>query len=268
MSAEARYYEAAAFWADGMVTNAGNSLRIAETISQIPADVRTLLDVGCGNGVFTNRLALARPEIHVTATDRSREALKYVDTQKFTSDMTSIPCPNASFDCVTCLQVIEHLPYDRYQPSLSELARVARRYIVIGVPYKEDLERDFTQCPKCQSRFNLNLHLRSYDDRTILALFESQGFRCVANQNIAKERRLVGVRAYVALRKLLQKGDRHFDSPICPVCGYENSEFKTPSTSEVTERTSSQVGWRTLVKRVWPRYTAAGYWNIALYERR
>jgi SAM-dependent methyltransferase len=269
MSFEAKYYEATEFWAEGMLTNAGNTLRLAETIALIPQDVRSLLDVGCGNGVFPNRLARERPDIHVTATDRSQAALKFVNTDKFESDMIDIPRADASFDCVTCLQVIEHLTHDRYRRALAELARVAGRYIIIGIPYKEDLERDFTQCPQCLSKFNLNLHFRSYDAASIRSLFEADGFECIADKNIAQVRRLYGQGVYAAARRLLAPPPpARFDSPICLVCGYENRAFETPSTSSAEEGSAPRPGIKSLIRRFWPGYFAPGYWSIALYERR
>ncbi len=107
MSFEKEYYESPEFWADGMITDNSNRIRVNETIDMIPADVHSLLDVGCGYGVFPNSLSKIRAAIKVTATDRSREALKCVHTEKFESDISNIPVESGSFDCVTCLQVIE-----------------------------------------------------------------------------------------------------------------------------------------------------------------
>ncbi len=53
---EKKYYEDESFWSDGMVTDESNIKRIKSTIELIPKDVKSLLDVGCGNGVFLNAL--------------------------------------------------------------------------------------------------------------------------------------------------------------------------------------------------------------------
>lgn len=268
MSFEQQYYEADEFWADGMLTNSGNSKRIEETIALVPDDVRSVLDVGCGNGVFANSLAAARSSIEVTATDRSQAALQFVNTSKFESDITSLPAPDRSFDCVTCLQVIEHLPHHTYELALAQLARVARKYIIIGVPYQENLLRDFTQCPHCKSAFNLNLHFRSYDTQAIRSLFSPAGFRCIEDRNIAPTRELYGIRLYAKLRAALRSGAaKRFESPICPVCGYHNSAFQTPSTSAAHDESPGGGGVKGLLRAVWPTHLAPGYWSIALYCR-
>ena len=56
MSFEKEYYESPEFWAEGMVSDESNLARIDETIAMIPQDAHSLLDIGCGNGIFPNKL--------------------------------------------------------------------------------------------------------------------------------------------------------------------------------------------------------------------
>jgi SAM-dependent methyltransferase len=267
MSLEAKYYESPEFWQEGVLTNAGNLQRIDETIAMVPAEVCSLLDAGCGNGVFANRLARARPDIEVTAMDRSQAALAHVTTAKFAGDLTDIPRPDASFDAVSCLQVLEHVQHQHYQTVLGQLARVTRRYLVIGVPFREDLLRDFTRCPECLSHFNLNFHFRSYDTNAIARMFERHGFVCRRQHNIAPVRWLYGQRLYSKLRASLRKPAERFESPLCPVCGFENRSFSAPMEHAEQAPARSQ-GLKAFVKKVWPGYEVPGYWSVALFERR
>ena len=268
MSLEAKYYEAPEFWEEGILTNSGNLRRIDETIAMVPPDVRTLLDAGCGNGVFANRLARARRDIEVTAVDRSQAALAHVTTTKFTADITDIPRPDKSFDAVSCLQVLEHIQHQHYARALRELARVSRRYLVIGVPFQENLVRDFTRCPKCLSSFNLNFHFRSYDSNTIEKMFEPYGFVCRLQHNIAPIRVVYGHKLYGKLRVAVRKAPTNFASPLCPVCGYENQNFLAPK-EYAREGAPMRRNWlKRLVKQVWPKYYVPGYWSVALFESR
>ena len=50
-----------------------------------------------------------------------------------------LPFADGAFDVVTCFQVLEHLPYERFAGCVGELARVARRAVVISLP-------DTTRC--------------------------------------------------------------------------------------------------------------------------
>jgi ubiquinone/menaquinone biosynthesis C-methylase UbiE len=268
MTFEKDYYETSEFWSDGALTNAGTMARIRETVELVPANVKSLLDVGCGNGIFVNALSRARPDVAVTATDRASAALAHVNTNKFESDIASIPRPDYAFDCVTCLQVMEHLTCDVYLQALKELARISGKYLIVSVPFKEDLTRDVTQCPKCRSRFNINLHLRSYDSQTIRALFEPFGFTYVLEKNISPVKKWYGQDSYVKLRRYLSQ-QRHpqFQSPICPVCGHRDRQFDSRLFSAAPTANPKPSVARRIVKAIWPRFEAPGYWVVALYER-
>lgn len=268
MTFEREYYETSEFWSDGALTNAGTMLRIRETIEMVPADVQSLLDVGCGNGTFANTLSRTRRDVKVTAMDRSRAALKYVETDKFESDIASISRQDGAFDCVTCLQVIEHLPVKVYEHALRELARVSRKYLIVSVPFRENLLLDVTQCPQCLSRFNINLHLRSYDARAMQTLFEPGEFKLVSARNIPVSK-WYGQDVYVKLRKYLERKYRpRFQSPICPVCGYEDERYDPGSSDAASDAAIAQTSLpRRMLKAIWPRFDAPGYWVAALYER-
>jgi SAM-dependent methyltransferase len=267
MSLEAKYYEAPEFWADGVLTNAGNLQRIDETIALVPREARSLLDAGCGNGVFANRLSRARPDLQVSAMDRSQAALAHVTTDKFAGDLVAIPRPDRSFDVVSCLQVLEHVMQPQYGTALAELARISRRWLLIGVPFREQLLRDFTRCPACQSHFNLNFHFRSYDTPTIDAMFRDHGFACRLQHNIAPIHMLYGQRLYGKLRAALRaRPPERFESPLCPVCGYENRGFSAPM-EHAQDGAAAPNPLKAFIKKTWPGYTSPGYWTVALFER-
>ncbi len=270
MSFEKEYYESPEFWAEGMLSDESNLARIDETIAMIPNDTHSLLDVGCGNGVFPNKLQARKPDLLVTATDRSQEALKYVLTSKFESDINQLPVENESFDCVTCLQVIEHLPVQVYDQALSELARVTKKYLLISVPYYEKVENSFTKCPQCLSSFNSDLHLRSYTKETIENLFNRANFKLVAYKNVVKSSKYIGVELYSRVRSWFSKHPpKPFNSPLCPICGYKNDSFKTHKPGSQLEPISiKRKTLKSLIKSVWPKVETPGYWVIALYEKK
>jgi ubiquinone/menaquinone biosynthesis C-methylase UbiE len=91
---------------------------------------RSILDVGSGAGQLVRHvLKYADPDADVTCFDlshemlrRARHRLKSRRPRFVVADLTRLPFPSASFDCITCGYVLEHLPDAR--PGLRELSRV------------------------------------------------------------------------------------------------------------------------------------------------
>lgn len=92
--------------------------------------VRNILDVGSGAGqIARHLLRYADRSAEITCFDLSHEMLRRArnrlksDRPRFVvADLSSLPFPTASFDCVTCGYVLEHLPDAKV--GLAELSRV------------------------------------------------------------------------------------------------------------------------------------------------
>jgi ubiquinone/menaquinone biosynthesis C-methylase UbiE len=92
--------------------------------------LRHILDVGSGAGqIARHLLKYADPQARITCTDlsvnmlrRARNRLRSNRPTFLSADLGCLPFADATFDCVTCGYVLEHLPDAR--TGLSELARV------------------------------------------------------------------------------------------------------------------------------------------------
>ena len=90
----------------------------------------SILDVGSGAGqIAAHLLKYADADAQITCCDlsaemlrRARTRLKSTSPSFVTADIVRLPFADASFDCVTCGYVLEHLPDAR--TGLAELARV------------------------------------------------------------------------------------------------------------------------------------------------
>ena len=263
---EKEYYESPGFWDNGMVLDQANIDRIKKTVSIIPNDVHSLADIGCGNGVFLNHLIDQNSPLMLLGVDRSVEALKHVKAKKTEGDITNLAFPDKSFDCISCLEVIEHLPVPVYRQSLSELARLAKKYIIISVPYNEILEDAQTQCPSCKSIFNSDLHLRSFKKDDMLGLFDEFGFK---NIGIEKLGEIVTYKGHQQYRKLFYPDQLlKWKSPICPICGFkEKNELSTNVSLHGNPAKKRFLSYFTgLPKLVWPK-SKRHYWILGIYQR-
>lgn len=108
-------------------------------IDQNVPDFRDALDVGCAEGSFlahaVKRFPRARwsgTDVSEYATEIARRAVPCADIRR--CEATSLDFADASFDCVTAFDVLEHLPdLDR---AVSDLARVLRPggSLIVTVP--------------------------------------------------------------------------------------------------------------------------------------
>ncbi|GAB3216631.1 mycofactocin oligosaccharide methyltransferase MftM [Mycolicibacterium hippocampi] len=105
-----------------------------------------VIDLGSCFGFFPLRLAQQR--IEVLATDLSLQTMQLLDRvstrlqrplSTLACDATAVPLPDRTADTVTALHLIEHLPVDAAEAALDEAVRLARRRVVIAVPFEDEL---------------------------------------------------------------------------------------------------------------------------------
>ena len=267
-SLEQQYYEWDGFWDPEYYTLGETGKRIAATVALVPADVQTLVDVGSGTGEFGRQLVKKRPDVRVYCVDRSRAALKTVSTEKAVGSVDAIPLGDRSKDLASCLQVLEHLPVPIYRKALDELARVADRYLLISVPFEEDLAEKSTRCPACRSIFNADLHLRSYGLADVTSLFASQGFALRERKHVGFQEETLGLQTYERIRSVVAPRLPVFGSHLCPVCGYarETNGQRSPAGNTKKEFSPLRKLAQAAKARL-PRRRRTDYWIIALYER-
>jgi ubiquinone/menaquinone biosynthesis C-methylase UbiE len=103
-----------------------------------PLDPASVLEVGCGEGEVLARLEPVLPD-RVAGVDLREEALELARERLAGVALTqanaySLDFENGEFDLVICAEVLEHL--SEPGAAIAELARVARRDVVISVPWE------------------------------------------------------------------------------------------------------------------------------------
>lgn len=105
---------------------------------------RSLVDLGSCFGFFPLRAAQAG--YCVTATDLSAPTMNLLaraserlrrPLRTVTCDAAAVPLPDGCADTVTALHLVEHLTPEATEAVLAEALRLARRRVVVAVPFEE-----------------------------------------------------------------------------------------------------------------------------------
>ncbi len=89
----------------------------------------SFLEVGTGNNLL--KFLLSRSNKKIIGVD--------IDINIFPDVLGSfpqLPFGNKSFDACLCFQVLEHLPYSLFVPSLLELKRLSKGFVIVSLPDK------------------------------------------------------------------------------------------------------------------------------------
>ena len=100
---------------------------------------RSLLDVGCGEGVLVHRWAQSLPDSRVVGIDLEEESIqagwsehRAPNLEYRTMPAEDLPFAGDEFDLATAIEVLEHVPDPEH--TLAEMARCAQRHLLVSVP--------------------------------------------------------------------------------------------------------------------------------------
>jgi len=145
------------------------------------ADPRSLLDVGCGEGVLAQRFARQMPERRVVGIDLEEESIQAGWAQHaapnlryMTMRAESLPFAENEFDAASAIEVLEHVPDPAH--TLGEMARCAQRHLLVSVP-REPLWRGLNMARGAYWRElgNTPGHVNHWSRRAFVALLGRYG---------------------------------------------------------------------------------------------
>jgi SAM-dependent methyltransferase len=145
------------------------------------AGPEAVLDVGCGEGVLTTEWAerlgdgrivgidLEDPKLARQWASHNRQNLEFR-----AEEATALSFADDEFDMATAIEVLEHVPEP--EATLSEMARVARRWLLVSVP-REPLWRglNLARGAYWRSLGNTPGHVNHWSKRSFVSLLERYG---------------------------------------------------------------------------------------------
>jgi SAM-dependent methyltransferase len=229
----------------------------------IPRGVRSILDCGCGDGRLGKALGGA---YSVVGCDIAPAALAECAFPAVRSTAARLPFADEAFDLVICSEVLEHILPDDYAATCREIERVAGRWLLVTVPYREDLDFSRQECPHCRTVFHDAWHLRSMDEQSLAGSFRDftpERFFTLGH----KQRTDIVLRR--RLKSRLHGYPRLWPFRQCPVClRFGTPSGEAPKTTvparRIAQRSSSSRALRRLALKIVP---GRPRWLGCLFER-
>ncbi len=144
-------------------------LKYIDSISREDVEVNHSLDIGARDGHFS--LLLAEYFEKVTALDLEKPLIPHEKISCVRGDVTDLNFEDNQFDLVLCAEVLEHIPSSLLKNAVAELSRVSKKYLLIGVPYKQDLRVSKLTCPNCGQVSPPWGHVNEFDENKLVKLF-------------------------------------------------------------------------------------------------
>jgi 2-polyprenyl-3-methyl-5-hydroxy-6-metoxy-1,4-benzoquinol methylase len=108
-----------------------------ELLEEIPKDVESLIDVGCGRGIVGAMTRIYRTPKRLVGVDIFQDYINFCKKYSIYDELhcldlrkTPLPFQNREFSVATCIETIEHLPKRQGEQLLEELHRIADTVIV------------------------------------------------------------------------------------------------------------------------------------------
>lgn len=146
--------------------------RAKETVMFLPMGRMSVLDVGCGAGIVSQELQKRFPRL--VSVDIALNPLRQLKSAQILcaqGDVCNLPFRDGAFDAVIATELIEHLNESERDQALKEISRIAKRFILLTVPYREALDSDLVKCKDCGCVFNASRHTKSFNELDMSFLF-------------------------------------------------------------------------------------------------
>ena len=215
MNIELKYYDQKEVWKK-YDNNVKKINRAKKVINHITDDVKSVLDIGCGNGIVTNMIE--KP--FVVGLDFAKIPLAQVKTNAIQASFVALPIKSKIFDLIILTEVLEHLDDETYIKAIEEIKRLKGNYLLITVPFNQNLELDLCKCSAYGNLFLESHHYRKFDNSWFnkefpeydLVKTEYDRYSGPANEKLAKLRYKFGVYSYSDIAVCNKCGNR----PIRP----------------------------------------------------
>ena len=159
-----------------------------QRLFQCDKTLRTMVDIGCGNGDFC--FELRRRFSHLTEIcgcdfshdmlDVMRKHLSYGDAiSAQPADLLALPFSDGRFDLSLCLNTLHHIHADDLSLAIAELARVARQYVIVEIKNRNNFYKKYLRPQPFDE-----IKVYPVAPKKIIELFHTNGYKLIDQKNI------------------------------------------------------------------------------------
>ena len=221
--------------------------RMQDLLNLLPQSGSSALDVGARDG-HLSRLLINRFE-RVVALDIQPIPALPSRVEFVQGDIADLQFQDNEFEAVVCAEVLEHIPPERLPRACSELARVARSSVIVGVPFRQDLRCARTTCVECGGENPPWGHVNSFDNQRLAGLFSGLSVDTVSYVGSSLQRTNALSAALMSFAGN-PFGTYGQDEP-CIHCG---ASLKPPPQRSIVQRLATRAA--TIVDRLQNRFRA------------
>lgn len=234
--------------------------RTADLLSLVPDGLGSVLDVGARDGHFS-QLLTSRCE-RVTALDLQCPTFNIERVDCVAGDACALEFADNHFDLVFCAEVLEHIPPASLAKACAELSRVSGRYLLIGVPDRQDIRHGRTTCGACGQSNPPWGHVNSFDEPRLHALFSDCVVARLSLVGSTKDRTN-------ALSAALMNwaGNPYGTYSQEEICGHCNAPVLAPAPRSWLQKVATRVAFKVDDARR-PFLTPHGNWIHLLFEKK
>lgn len=113
--------------------------RYDNLIGKYLGDVRTVLDVGCGQGFYRSYRKYETTGVDIYEDDLGKAKKLGNYKTLIHGDVRELSFGAKSFDAVTALEIIEHLKKEEGWKLLDSIETIARKRVIVSTPWGNDL---------------------------------------------------------------------------------------------------------------------------------
>ena len=156
----------------------------------IDQDLKSLIDVGCGNGDFCLELKKRFSRLtEIYGCDYSEDMLAILRQSVLPSDnifaqqadLLTLPFANNHFDVALCINTLHHIHEADLAKAVAELARVSRRYVIVEIKNKQNFYKRLFHMVRNNDKA---INVYPTDPAQIKLLFHCNGYHLWGQKNI------------------------------------------------------------------------------------